>query len=109
MRAGEFARRRARIESERGLRFRPHSKHYRRKALRALVRRAGAALIIPHGREVGYRMPDGSVACIKHRFRTFEAADAELHRITRHAAHSYVPVRVYACDWCDGFHLTSKA
>lgn len=109
MHAGEFARRRARIVSDKGGSRRLHGPRYRVKALRALVRRAGAALIIPHGRRVGYRLPDGSVACDKQRFRTERAALAELDRIHMHAAHAYVPVRAYLCNWCDGWHLTSRA
>ncbi len=109
MRAGEFARRRARIESDKGLKCRPHSPAFQRKALRALAKRAGAALIVPIGRRIGYRLPDGSVACAKQRYRTHEAADAELQRIAVHASRAYVPVRAYRCDWCGGFHLTSRA
>lgn len=109
MRAGEFARRRARIESEMRPGFNRHGKGFRRKALRALVKRAGAAFIVPNGRRIGYRLPDGSVACEKQRFRTEDAANAELRRIAFHASHAYIPVRAYRCEWCDGFHLTSRA
>lgn len=108
MRASEFARRRARIEADKGHAFRPHSPKHRRKALEALITRAGAALIVPGGRVIGYRLPDGSVACEKQRFPNEDAAGAELVRIRRDAAHSYIPVRAYACDWCSGWHLTSK-
>lgn len=109
MRAGEFARRRARIQCDRGDKLRPHGAGYQRKALRALVKRSGAALIVPNGRVVGYRMRDGSVACMKQRYRSETAAHAELSRIASHASHSYVPVRAYRCEWCDGWHLTSRA
>lgn len=108
MRAGEFARRRARIESEKGTATCRHGRSYRRKAMRALVKRAGAARIIPNGRRVGYRLPDGSVACDKQRFRTLEAAQTELARIAVHSAHAYVPVRAYLCPWCGGYHVTSR-
>jgi hypothetical protein len=108
MTPGEFARRRGRIESERGLPFRFVGKRFRRKALRALVKRAGAIRIVPNGKEVGYRMPCGGVACTKQRFRIADAAEIELQRISRHASHSHIPVRVYGCDWCGGIHLTSR-
>lgn len=109
MGAGEFARRRGLIECDRGERFRPRGQRFKRKAVRALAKRVGAALLIPNGRRVGYRMKDGSVACEKQRFRDESVARAELHRIGRHASHGYVPVRAYHCEWCGGWHLTSKA
>lgn len=105
MKAGDFARRRARIECDKA----PHGRGFQRKALRALVKRTGAALIVPNGKRVGYRLPDGSVACEKHRYRSRETADAELARIAVHASHAYIPVRAYRCEWCDGWHLTSRA
>jgi len=108
MTPGEFARRRGRIESERGLPNRIVGKDFRRKALRALVKRAGAIRIVPNSREVGYRLPTGGVACAKQRFRVANAAEIELQRINRHASHSHIPVRVYRCDWCGGIHLTSR-
>ncbi len=83
-------------------------REFHRKALRALVKRSNASLIAPRGHVIGYRMPDGSVACIKQRFRSEEAASAELLRIARHASRSYIPVRAYLCDWCGGWHLTSR-
>jgi hypothetical protein len=103
MHAGEFARRLARINftQRRGAEF-------RRRATRALVKRAGARLFSAHGREVGYRMQDGSFACHKQRFRRQEAAFAELERIGIHASHAYIPVRAYQCEWCGGWHLTSR-
>ncbi len=106
IRAGDFARRLGRIEHNAA---HGRSRAYRRKAVRALVKRAGAALIVPRGRVVGYRLPDGGVACTKQRYRSQGAADAELARIGRHAQRAYVPVRTYLCEWCGGYHLTSRA
>jgi len=108
MTPGEFARRRARIENERGMPGRIVGKGFRRKALRALVKRAGAIRIVPNGRDVGYRLPSGGVACEKQRFPNYAAAWGELQRIGKHASHSHIPVRVYLCDWCGGHHLTSR-
>lgn len=102
MKAGEFSRRRARIESARGCKF-------QRKALRALAKRARAAIIVPNGKRIGYRLPDGSVACEKQRFHSEDAANTELTRIARQASHAYIPVRAYRCEWCSGWHLTSRA
>lgn len=109
MSAGEFARRRGLIEFDRGERYKPRGHAFKRKAVRALAKRAGAALLIPNGRRVGYRMPDGSVACEKQRYRDVCVALTELERIGRHASHAYVPIRAYQCEWCGGWHLTSKA
>ena len=109
MTAGEFARRRGLIEFDRGDRHKARGRSFKRKALQALAKRAGAALMIPNGRRVGYRLPDGSVACEKQRFRDSTVALAELERISRHAVHAYVPVRAYHCEWCGGWHLTRKA
>lgn len=101
MRAAEFARRRARIEhGSTGRRYKAE--------LRALMKRSRAVPIIAYGRIVGYRLADGGVACVKHRFRCELSALAELAAIRRNTTSSYVPVRAYRCEWCAGWHLTSK-
>lgn len=109
MKAGDFARHVARIDHGASNRTRNRGKGFRQKALRALAKRAGAALILPRGKFVGYRMPDGSVACLKERYRTHDAAMHELERIGKHSSHGYIPVRTYLCEWCGGYHLTSRA
>lgn len=102
MRAADFARRRARIEhGSTGRRYRAE--------LRALMKRSRAIPIIAYGRIVGYRLADGRVACVKQRFRCEASALDELAGIRRTANHFYIPVRAYRCEWCDGWHLTSKA
>jgi hypothetical protein len=78
------------------------------KARQALIRRAGAAYIILHGKVVGWRMRDGSVVCAKRRYATHEAAAYDLARITRDATNAHTPVRAYQCPACLGHHLTSK-
>lgn len=103
MHAADFARHMGRINATQR-----RGKHYQRKAMLALTKRANAALIVPRGHVVGYRLPDGSVACLKQRFRSADTAGAELQRISCHASHSYIPVRAYQCDWCNGWHLTSR-
>ncbi|WP_441253659.1 hypothetical protein [Bradyrhizobium sp. 613_E4_N2_2] len=99
MQCHKFARQLARIDG--------NGKH-RRKALAALVRRSGAASILSHNRVVGWRMRDGSVVCAKHRYASHESAAVDLARITHVATHKHIPVRVYPCPSCRGFHLTSK-
>jgi len=104
MRASEFARRRARID------HRDHGDGNRsRKARRALLKRARAIRVIRHGRVVAYRMRDGSVACVKERFRSEATATHEIGRIAETSLHAYIPVRAYLCDLCSGWHLTSRA
>lgn len=78
-------------------------------AMRSLVRRSGAVRIAANDRTIGYRLPGGDVACTKHRFFSEESARRELDWITENARHSYVPKRVYQCQWCKGWHLTSMA
>lgn len=109
MKAGDFARRAAQIEHGDGWRNCNRGKGFRRKALRALAKRAGAALILPRGKFVGYRMPNGSVACLKERYRSAESADLVLCCVAMHSTHQHVPVRAYRCEWCGGYHLTSRA
>jgi hypothetical protein len=108
MNASELARRLARIRCDQGDEYRRRGKAFVRNATRAVVKRARAALIIPHGRQVGHRVPSGGVVCEKERYRTQQAADAELNRIQVHAANQYKPERAYRCPWCGGWHLTSK-
>lgn len=109
MKAGDFAMRLARIAQGMGDRNRNRGKGFSRKAERALAKRARAAMILPRGKFIGYRMPDGSVACMKERYRSAEAAEHELKRIAEHSGKGYIPVRAYRCDWCNGYHLTSRA
>lgn len=106
MRASDFARHLSRIHSR--------AKHggstaRANRCARALIRRTGAAPIIHAGKVIAYRLPGGSIACEKQRFRDPESAGVELARIRRTSAHSYIPVRAYRCDLCGGWHLASKA
>lgn len=104
MHARQFTRERHRIERQAG-----GKQRHADAALRHLVRRTGAIAVIANHRIVGYRMRDGSVACMKQRYRTFIDAQQDLTRIQRIARHTHVPVHVYRCQWCAGFHLTSRA
>lgn len=103
MNAAQFNRKRAAIDRRaRGRAW------FVRKAVAHLMRDAGAVPVVAGGRVVGFQMPDGSVACSKQRYRDDVSAQLELARIARHASHGYVPVRAYRCEFCAGFHLTSR-
>lgn len=103
MNAGEFAKRRARIEHEHGRR-----KGYAARALQALVREARAIVIIVRGRIAGWRMPSGQVVCRKRRYRTEPEAILELANVRRDPRTPRIPGRCYLCPHCNGWHLTSQ-
>lgn len=103
MNAGEFARKRARIEQE-GHR----SKGYAAKALEALVREARAITIIGRNRVVGWRMRNGQVVCVKRRYKDEPAANLELANVKRDPRTPRIPGRFYLCPHCNGWHLTSQ-
>lgn len=104
MNAGQFAKRRARIEGEHGRR-----RGYASKAMEALVREAGAALIIAHGKVVAWRMPNGQVVCRKRRYTSQDAAEYALGLVHAGPHARYVPERAYLCPYCAGWHLTSQS
>lgn len=104
MHASEFARKRAKIERRAGGRA-----AFFRKAMNHLVHEAGAVVIVMGGRLVGWRMTDGSVVCTKQRYRDEITAQLALATIGQHARHKHIPVRAYACQHCNGWHLTSQA
>lgn len=104
MHASEFARQRARIERRAGNRA-----AFLRKAMAHLVAEAGAVVIVIRGQVVGWRMTDGTVVCVKQRYRDLLAAQLELQRISRFARNKHVPVRAYWCPHCGGAHLTSQS
>ena len=104
MKAAEFTRRRVRAENE----YRGKSRHYK-SALRHLIQRAGAIIVVANNKVIGYRLPDGSVSCLKRRYLTIVDAELDLVRIKQKANHGHIPVRAYVCQWCHGIHLTSRA
>jgi hypothetical protein len=105
MNATQFARRRGRIEHQND---RPHS--WRVKAMRQLVNEAHAIVVIAGRRVIGWKLPDGQVVCAKARFISAEAADRQLQQIARtDGIRPKRPVRVYACPFCAGWHMTSQA
>lgn len=103
MNAGEFAKRMARIDHEHGRR-----KGYAAKALAALVREAGAAIIIMRGKAVGWRLPNGQTVCRKRRYRTEPDAQLALVHIRDDPKTPKVPWRCYLCPHCKGWHLSSQ-
>ena len=104
MKASDFARKRALIQRRAGDRA-----AFLHRAMDHLIREARATVVRDGRRVVGWRMPDGSVACVKFRYRGLEDAQAELDRIAAYQARAYVPVRAYSCVNCGGWHLTSKS
>lgn len=105
MNAGEFAKRRARIEHEAWRR----GKQWATKAMASLMRQAGAIMVLVHGKQVAWRLPDGQTVCKKRRYRTEPEALLELQHVRDDPKGHKVPVRVYACPYCRGWHLTSQA
>lgn len=102
MNAGEFAKRRARIEiANRG-------KGYAARAFDSLVRQAKAAIAIAGGKVVGWRLPNGQMVCKKRRYPGAEIAEGALADIHDCPRGKYVPVRVYECPYCKGWHLTHQ-
>lgn len=105
MNAAEFSKRRARIEREAGRR----SHQFAGKAMAHLVREAGAVVIVVRGQVVGWRMMDGGVVCVKRRFKDEVDAGLVLVAIQREDLRRRTPVRMYRCQHCGGWHLTSQA
>lgn len=103
MNASEFAKKRAAIN-----RRAKGREAFARKALGHLIREARAVPLAAGGKTFGYRLPDGTVACVKQRYRDQQSAVLELLHIAKHASNGNIPVRSYECNSCGGFHLTSK-
>lgn len=104
MKAAEFTRRRVRAEIE----YRAKGRSYK-AALRHLVQRSKAVIVVANNKIIGYRMTDGSVSCLKRRYQNSIDAELDLARIHAKANHGHIPVRAYRCEWCHGWHLTSRA
>lgn len=103
MNAGQFAKRRARLEQETGRR-----KGYAGKALKALIREAGAVTIVRTGKAVAWRMRSGQVVCRKRRYDSEEQAQDALEAVQRDPRTPKIPGRLYSCPFCHGYHLTSQ-
>lgn len=105
MNAGEFAKRRARIEQE-AHRRRPG---YAGNAMAALLRESGASQVVVRGKLVAWKLPSGQTVCRKERYKTELDASIVLNICTTHPKNWKSPTRMYLCPWCDGWHLTSQA
>jgi hypothetical protein len=103
MNAAQFARTRDRIAREAKSR-----KGYEVKAMRRLIREARALIVICGRSIIGWRLPDGSIVCYKRRYVTQDAAVADMLGIQAEYGKRGLPRRAYHCDFCGGFHLTSK-
>lgn len=103
MNAAQFSRQRARIAREAKQRrgFGPN-------ALRKLVREARAVTIVRSRRIVGWRLPDDSVVCVKHRYQAQGDAIMDMLGIQAEYGKRGLPRRAYQCDFCGGWHLTSQ-
>lgn len=44
----------------------------------------------------------------KHRWPDHQSAVKALRRLTSRSKRQTVPVRVYECEWCHGWHMTSE-
>lgn len=107
MTAAEFLRKRAIIEHASGA-TRKHA--WRVKALAKLVREARAVVVVSAHRVIGYQLPNGQVACLKHRFKNDIDANDSLAQIQAELdGRDMKPQRAYPCPHCHGWHLTSRA
>lgn len=107
MGASKYSRDRKRIYEEaatRGL-------GWRKAALKRLNKEYGAQPIRRAGKLVGVRLDeDRGVICKKKAFKSAELAEAALEQIERYRpAEGVKPCRVYECQFCGKFHLTSMA
>lgn len=104
MTPGDFIRRRAIIEHRHG-----KTPRKRNKALRSLEREARAKQVYAGGKLSRWVLPSGKTVCLKYRYRTEDDALFELSmQQARTWGSKKVPVRVYLCGHCHGWHLTSQ-
>ena len=99
MTPSEFARRYGRIQA-----LARHNPQRANKCRKALIKRAGARAVVLRDMPVAYRMRTG-IACVRFRYRTEEAARAELARIAEHSKRLRQPNRAYPCVLCCAWHL----
>lgn len=102
MNLSAFTRQRVRIER----RFPAGAK--RERAMSHLVADADAVVIVLHGRVIAWRLPCGIVVCVKRRYPNHQAAAQDLERIRDASTRHHLPHRVYHCEICSGYHLTSQ-
>lgn len=104
MNARDFSKQRALIDRQ------YPTQRQRSKAMGGLIKRAGATMLILHGRHIGWRLRTGETVCIKERFTSELKAHQAIERITASVTDGHrVPTRFYACQRCSGWHITSQA
>lgn len=79
-----------------------------RRALNHLVMRNALATIVMDRRVIGWRMSTGEIVCVKARYSTEQLALKSMSHIVSLQDSGRIPVRVYQCDYCLGWHMTSQ-
>ncbi|MNK29182.1 hypothetical protein D3C87_475730 [compost metagenome] len=102
MNVSTFTRQRVRIER----RFPVGAK--RDRAMAHLVADAAAVLVVIERRVVAWRLQCGTTVCVKKRYPNHGAAAQHLDRIRDESHRHHLPQRVYHCERCSGYHLTSQ-
>lgn len=102
MNLSAFTRQRIRIER----RFTPGAK--RERAMAHLVADALAVLVVHERRMVAWRLQCGTIVCVKRRYPNHDAAVQSLERIRDSSEREHLPQRVYRCERCSGWHMTSQ-
>lgn len=104
MNANKFGRQRAIIEHAKAGR----SRAWRKRALAKLAADTGVEQIATGKRIIAYRLPDGRVICVKHRYQNEAAAIDAIQQIARTTGSNKKPIRAYPCYQCMGWHITSE-
>lgn len=103
MKAATFIREKALIEKGRG-----RTASWRKKALAALMREAGAQLAVVDGQVIGHRLASGQIVCTRVRFKTWEAAQDQLEQIALTDGTHVKPNWWHPCPHCRGWHLAVR-
>lgn len=77
------------------------------KAMSSLISDAGATCIVIEKRVIGWRMKTGEIVCVKSRFSSQALAARCVVNIAETST-GHIPTRVYQCDHCQGWHVTSQ-
>ena len=105
MKAGKFARQRAIIE------YASHrSASWRKRAMARLIAYTHTEPMTTGKRVIAYKLANGKVVCVKHRYQTEQIAIDHIDhigQIARETDGRTKPIRAYPCYWCMGWHITS--
>ncbi len=106
MNAGKFIKLREMVEHRH---YKGRSTRWRKRALAAIEREAGAVPRHSGGRLLGHVLEGGETVCVKQRYKTEHRAASALNQIAREPANGRTkPIRSYLCAHCGGWHLTSE-